>query len=139
MDHLQNITQRNCVYLLMHFCKIFCNVIPKNTPVKLVFVLTRIRGDQLFSIQGHSRINRAFIESKYVPVPCHYGCSKEKMQVCSCERRKESEEKGKGGPRALNCLAVAVLSSSHSPPAMQKLYKIVLPLSKQTGKSETRN
>lgn len=63
------------------------------------------------SVQGHSngRVNRAFNESKCVPIPCHYGCSKEKMQVCNCGKRKVSEEKRKGGPRVPKYLAGAVL------------------------------
>jgi len=73
-----------------------------------------------FSVQGHSkgRANRAFNESKYVPIPCHYCCSKEKLQDCSCDKRKESEEKGKRGPRVPNCLAVAILPGPHSPLAV---------------------
>lgn len=124
MGHLQNTTQRNCVYVLVHFCKI-C-IIPKKHTCKACVCTHKNHGRPAFSIQGHSRMNRAFIESKYVPIPCHYGCSKEKTPVCSCDRRKESEEKGKGGPRATKCLAVAVLSSSHSPLAIQQLCKMVL-------------
>lgn len=112
---------------------------PKKHTCKAYVCTDKNQQRPAFSMQGHSkgRANRAVNESKYVPIPCQYCCSKEKLQVCSCDKSKESEEQGKGGPRVPNCCHVAILSGLHSPLALQHLYMMVFPVSKYTGKLQT--
>lgn len=87
------------------FCKHQSKHHPKKHTWKAHVCTHKNQWRPAFHTQGHSkgRANRAFNESKYVPIPCHYCCSKEKLQACSCDKKRSLKRKGKEVP---GCSAV---------------------------------
>lgn len=109
------------MYLLSSsFVNINPNIILKSLPRKLMFVLTRISGDQLFIFRVIARaeetehLMKASMSQSHVSI----AAQRKSCKLAAVTKKKESEEKGKEGPRVPSCLAVAILSAPHSPLAV---------------------
>lgn len=108
-----------CISWSSSFVNINPSITAKSIPGKLMFVLTRISGDQLFVFRVIARAEQTedLMKASKSQSQVSIAAQRKSCKLAAMEKKKkkESEEIGKGGPRMPSCPAVAVLSVPNSP------------------------